>query len=108
MQTYLKKVILKQYNASTVLDVDNFEKFIEDVYNLFDNAKYVISTLVGIFGHNYKSKNIHHFTQDYRLVYLNLNLRSLQKLNIFTSPNLRMKIKIINMLRWIISIPMNI
>jgi hypothetical protein len=63
-----KKNILKQYKASTVLDVDNFETFIKDVYNLFDNAKYAINTLIGIFGCNYKSKNIHHFTQDKRLV----------------------------------------
>ena len=63
-----KSNILKQYKASTVLNVDNFKVFIIDVYNLFDNAKYAINTLNGIFGHNYKSKNIHHFTQDNRLV----------------------------------------
>ena len=63
-----KKNILLQYKSSTVLDVDNFKNFIEEVYNLFDNPKYAINTLIGIFGHNYKSKNIHNFTQDSRLV----------------------------------------
>ncbi len=38
--------ILKQYKTSTVLDVDNFETFIKNVYNLFDNAKYAINTLI--------------------------------------------------------------
>ncbi len=63
-----KSNILKQYKASTFLDVDNFETFIKEVYNLFDYAKYAIDTLIGIFGCNYKSENIHHFTQDNRLV----------------------------------------
>ena len=49
-----KSNILKQYKASIVLDVDNFQMFINEVYNLFDNAKYAINTLIGIFGHNYK------------------------------------------------------
>ena len=68
MQAYLKRNILKQYKASTILDINKFESFIIYVYNLFDNAKYAINTLIGIFGYNYKSKNIHHFTQDNRLV----------------------------------------
>ncbi len=66
-----KSNILKQYKASATLDVPNFEilwKNQKDVYNLFDNAKYAIKTLIEIFGHNYKSKTIHHFTQDDRLV----------------------------------------
>ena len=63
-----KSNILKQYKASTILDINNFDTFIKDVYKLFDNPKYAINTLIGIFGHNYKSKNIHHFTQDNRLV----------------------------------------
>ena len=42
--------------TTTVLDVNNFQMFIKDVYNLFDNPKYAINTLIGIFGHNYKSK----------------------------------------------------
>jgi hypothetical protein len=63
-----KKNILLQYKSSTILDIDNFKNFIKEVYNLFDNPKYSINTLIGIFGHNYKSKNIHNFTQDSRLV----------------------------------------
>jgi hypothetical protein len=63
-----KKNILLQYKSSTVLNIDNFKTFIEEVYNLFDNPKYAINTLIGIFGHNYKSRNVHHFTQDSRLV----------------------------------------
>jgi hypothetical protein len=63
-----KKNILLQYKPSTVLNVDNFKTFIKDVYELFDNPKYAINTLIGIFGANYKSKNVHHFTQDNRLV----------------------------------------
>ncbi len=35
---------------------------------MFDNPKYTINTLIGIFGHNYKSRNVHHFIQDSRLV----------------------------------------
>ena len=56
------------YKASTILDINNFDTFIKDVYKLFDNPKYAINTLIGILGCNYKSKNIHHFTQDNRLV----------------------------------------
>jgi hypothetical protein len=37
-------------------------------YNFFDNPKYAINTLMVIFGHNYKSRNVLHFTQDSRLV----------------------------------------
>ena len=37
-----KTNILLQYKSSTVLDVDNFKSFIEEVYNLFDNPKYAI------------------------------------------------------------------
>jgi hypothetical protein len=70
------------------LNVDNFKMFINDVYNLFDNAKYAINTLIGIFGHNYKSKNIHHFTQDNRLVLSELEQIKIQKLNMFISLNL--------------------
>ena len=54
-----KKNILLQYKSSTVLNIDNFKTFIEEVYNLFDNPKYAINTLIGIFGHNYKSRNVH-------------------------------------------------
>ena len=60
--------IKKQYKSNLVLNVDNFKSFIEDVFKLFDDPKYAINTLIGVFGHNYKSKNIHHFTQDNRLV----------------------------------------
>ncbi len=35
---------------------------------MFDNPKYAVHTLIGIFGQNYKSRNVHHFTQDSRLV----------------------------------------
>ncbi len=35
---------------------------------MFDNPKYAIDTSIGIFGHNYRSKNVHHLTQDSRLV----------------------------------------
>ena len=63
-----KKNILQQYKASTILDVNNFTSFIEEVYKYFDNPKYAINTLIGVFGHNYKSRNVHHFTQDSRLV----------------------------------------
>jgi hypothetical protein len=31
---------------------------------LFDNPNCAINTLVGIFGHNYESRNVRHFTQD--------------------------------------------
>ncbi len=61
-----QKDILLRCKSSTVLDIDNFKKFIKEVYNLFDNPKYAINKLIGIFGHNYKSKNIHTFTQDSR------------------------------------------
>ncbi len=48
----LKSNTLKQYKASTTLDVNNFEIFIKDVYKLFDNPNYAINTLIGIFGHS--------------------------------------------------------
>jgi hypothetical protein len=60
--------ILLQYKSSDILNTDNFKTFIDEVYKLFDNPKYAINTLIGIFGHNYKSRNVHHFTQDSRLV----------------------------------------
>ncbi len=44
-----------------------FENF-KEVYNWFDSPKYAINTLIRIFGHNYKSKDIHNFTQDGCLV----------------------------------------
>jgi hypothetical protein len=62
------KNILLQYKSSDTLNTDNFKTFIDEVYKLFDNPKYAINTLIGIFGHNYKSRNVHHFTQDSRLV----------------------------------------
>jgi hypothetical protein len=62
------KNIFLQYKSSTVLAIDSFKNFIEEVYNLFDHPEYAINTLSGIFGHNYKSKNIHNFTQDSRLL----------------------------------------
>jgi hypothetical protein len=34
----------------------------------FDNPEYAFNTSIGIFGHNYKSRNIHNFTQESRLV----------------------------------------
>ncbi len=52
---------------------------IKDVYNLFDDAKYAINTLVGIFGHNYKSKNIHHFTQDKKHIIIKYNFKVFNK-----------------------------
>ncbi len=39
--------------------------FISQV-NKFDDPKYAIHTLNGIVGHNYKSSNIHNFTEDSR------------------------------------------
>jgi hypothetical protein len=42
-----------QYKSITVLDFDDFKKFIKEVYNLFDNHKDAINTLIAIFGHNY-------------------------------------------------------
>jgi hypothetical protein len=62
------KNILLQYKSSDTLNTDNLKTFIDEVYNFFDNSKYAFNTLIGIFGHNYKSCNIHHFTQDSRLV----------------------------------------
>ncbi len=58
--------------------------FMKDVYNLFDNPEYAINTLIRIFGHDYRSRNIHHFTQDYILVFSVLN-KKIQKLNEFMS-----------------------
>ncbi len=40
-----KKNILLQYKSSTVLDVDNFKNFIEEVYNLFDNPIFISPSL---------------------------------------------------------------
>ncbi len=37
---------------------------------MFENPKYAINTQIGIFGHNYKSRNVNHFAQDSHL-YLN-------------------------------------
>ena len=88
MQANKKKNILLQYKSSTVLDIDNFKTFIKEVYNLFDNPKYAINTLIGIFGHNYKSKNIHNFTQDSRLVLNELSQNDDAKVNMFISLNL--------------------
>ena len=72
------KKILLQYKSSVTLNTDNFKTFIDEVYKLFDNPKYAINTLIGIFGHNYKSRNVHHYTQDSRLVLCEL-LMMMQK-----------------------------
>ncbi len=55
---------LKQYEWNTVLNVGNSISFIEEVNNLFDNPKHAINTLIGIFGHTYNPRNIHHCTHD--------------------------------------------
>ncbi len=68
MKTYQKDNILLQYKSSTVLSTDNLKGFIQEVYTLFDNPKYAINTLIGTFGHKYKSRNCHYFTQDSRSV----------------------------------------
>jgi hypothetical protein len=70
MQTYDETNILLQYKSIIVLNIDNFKTFFKEVYPLFDNPKYAIYTLIGTFGHNYKSRNDHRFKQDSRLVLL--------------------------------------
>ena len=51
-----------QYKPSTVLPVDYFRKFINAVYKKFENPKAGINGLIGLFGHDFKSKNKHIFT----------------------------------------------
>jgi hypothetical protein len=46
--------IIEQYKSSYSLDVNNFEQFIKAVYTNFEDPKYAINTLIGIFGHDYK------------------------------------------------------
>ena len=57
-----------EYKSSHELKPKHFKTFVEAVYNNFENPKYAINTLIGFFGHDYKSRNVHHFTQDGRLV----------------------------------------
>ncbi len=64
----LRRKIYYYNKSSDILNTDNFKTFIDEVYKLFDNPKYAINTLIGILGHNYKSRNVHPFTQDSRLV----------------------------------------
>jgi hypothetical protein len=65
-----KKDIKFQYCSSQELPVDHFKKFIDAVYTKFKNPKAAINKLIGCFGHDYKNKNIHHFTSDARNVFL--------------------------------------
>ena len=59
-----KKNISKQYKAGNVLDVNVYLICLKFIWN----PKYAINTLIRIFGHDDKSKNIHHSAQDNRLV----------------------------------------
>ena len=67
---HLTKNIIKleqikyQYKPSTVLPVDYFRKFINAVYKNFENPKAAINGLIGLFGHDFKSKNKHIFTSN--------------------------------------------
>ena len=68
-----KDSIKYQYLSSHQLNPDHFTKFIEAVYNTFENPKSAINKLIGCFGHDYKNKNVHHFTTDGRNVFMELN-----------------------------------
>ncbi len=61
-----------EYKSSQELNSKYFEKFIKFVYEHFDNPKSAINKMVGCFGHDYKNKNIHHFTTDARNVFIEL------------------------------------
>jgi hypothetical protein len=65
--------ILYQYKPSVVLPVDYFKKFVEFVYANFENPKNAINKLLGCFGHDFTNKNVHHFTTDGRLAFMELN-----------------------------------
>jgi hypothetical protein len=58
--------IKSEYVSSHELKPQYFEKFIKSVYSKFEKAKLAIYGLIGLFGHDYITKNIHHFTTDSR------------------------------------------
>ena len=53
-----------KYIPSTVLPVEYFKKFDDDVYKTFENPKAAINAFIGTFGHDYKNKNKHIFTSN--------------------------------------------
>jgi len=55
-----------EYLSSNQLNPKHFEKYINYIYSKFENPKIAINGLIGFFGHDYKSKNTHHFTSDSR------------------------------------------
>ncbi len=91
--------LLSSYFFSDCLLIGvNFKIFIDEAYKLFDNPKYALNTLIRIFGHNYESRNIHHFTQDNRSVLNELKKNKDAKVSI--NLNLWKIIRIINYLYW--------
>jgi hypothetical protein len=64
--------IIHQYKSSKELQPQYFEKFINFVYDNFQNPKGAMNKFNGLFGHDYKNKNIHHFTTDARNVFMEL------------------------------------
>lgn len=67
-----KDNIKYQYKPSQEMEPKYFKKFIKFVYKHFDNPKLAINKMIGCFGHDYKNKNIHHFTTDGRNVFMEM------------------------------------
>ena len=67
-----KDNITHQYKSSNELEPKYFEKFIKFVYENFSNPKGAMNKFNGLFGHDFKNKNIHHFTKDGRNVFMEL------------------------------------
>ena len=53
--------IKSEYVSSHELKPQYFEKFIKSVYSKFEKAKLAMNGLIGLFGHDYITKNIHPF-----------------------------------------------
>ena len=56
------------YCAEKVLPPDHFKLFVKGVYETFEKPKDAINKFNGCLGHDYKNKNVHHFTTDPRNV----------------------------------------
>ncbi|MFN9108606.1 MAG: hypothetical protein ACK5XN_00795, partial [Bacteroidota bacterium] len=63
-----------QYCSSFELKPNHFNPFIEAVYKYFENPKDAINKFIGCWGHDFKNKNEHHFTSEYKHVLAELQV----------------------------------
>jgi hypothetical protein len=64
------KDIIYEYKSSNELKPKHFKKFVNSVYEKFENPKLAINAMIGLFGHDYVNTNTHHFTTNSKYAFL--------------------------------------